>query len=404
MSIQQNGQKVDPIIAEKVEQAIGLLRESNLDVWLLFAQETGYEKDPVYPLLFGDRDLGAGFLLLTANGRKIAIVSGLDQMIPKSTGVWDEVVVYEKNPYDTLRQVLTDINPNGIGINYSENSPSADGITYGQYLRLVKALEDTPFARRLTSTERLAATLRSIKTPAEIEAIRSAILKTNTVFDRLKAYLKPGVTGIEIFRFVQEQIISLGSSCGWSRYNCPVVTVGPVDYMGHTPPDERRLEKGWLLQVDLGVRYQGYCSDFQRMFYVLEDGEDEPPEEVQRLFAIIRRGIDSMIGEIKPGVRNDFPSSVGFAIITSAGYPEPKYSAGHQLGRAVHDGGVGLLDYRHPRPEYRMAAGQVYTVEGLETRLEGRGWVSLEEDVVVTPDGCRVLTDEQRELWLIRER
>jgi Xaa-Pro aminopeptidase len=62
------------------------------------------------------------------------------------------------------------------------------------------------------------------------------------------------------------------------------------------------------------------------------------------------------------------------------------------------------FDYRHPRPEYRMAAGQVYTVEGLETRLEGRGWVSLEEDVVVTPDGCRVLTDEQRELWLIRER
>jgi hypothetical protein len=108
MSKQQNGQNLDPIIAEKVEQAIGLLRESNLDIWLLFAQETGYEKDPVYPLLFGDRDLGAGFLLLTANGRKIAIVSGLDQMIPKSTGVWDEVVVYEKNPYDTLRQLLTD--------------------------------------------------------------------------------------------------------------------------------------------------------------------------------------------------------------------------------------------------------------------------------------------------------
>jgi hypothetical protein len=77
---------IDHIVAEKVEQAIKLLKTHNVDAWLIFTQETGYEHDPVYPLIFGDRDLAAGFLLLTSSGRKIAIVSGLDRMIPESTG------------------------------------------------------------------------------------------------------------------------------------------------------------------------------------------------------------------------------------------------------------------------------------------------------------------------------
>lgn len=300
--------------------------------------------------------------------------------------------------------MLTGINPRNIAINYSENDASADGLTYGRYVQLTKALSSTAFAGKLISAEKLASSLRSIKMPHEIEAISSSIMKADIIFDRLKIFLKPGLTGIEIFNFVQEQIVSLGLGYGWSRYNCPVVTVGPVHYMGHTPPDGRRLEKGWLLQVDLGIKYNGYCSDFQRMFYVMDDGEDNPPDKILQLFALIRSGINKMIESIKPGVRNDYPSSIGFNMISSAGFPEPKYSAGHQLGRAVHDGGVGLLHFRCPRPECLITKGQVYTVEGLETRLEGKGWISLEEDVVVTADGCKVLTNIQEELWLVREK
>lgn len=393
---------IDFIVSEKVTQALDLMKMFNFDVWLIVAQETGYEHDPVYPLIFGERDLGKGFLILTKSGRKIAVVSGLDRTIPESTGVWDEVFVYGKKPYDTLCEVLQEIKPGTIAVNYSETDASADGLTYGKYLQLTKTFSEHGISSNIVSAEKPAALLRSVKSFHEVEAVRSAILKANEVFDRLRLYLKSGMTGKEIFGFVQEQIMSLGLGYGWSRYNCPVVTVGPVEYMGHTSPDERRIEKGQLLQLDLGVKYNGYCSDFQRMFYFMDDSDNYPPEDVKKLFGLVRSGIDKMIASIKPGARNDYPSSIGFNLITSAGYPEPKYSAGHQLGRAVHDGGTGLLHFRNPNEDCIITQGQIYTVEGLETRLEGRGWVSLEEDVIVTADGCRILTDEQREIWLVR--
>jgi Xaa-Pro aminopeptidase len=116
----------------------------------------------------------------------------------------------------------------------------------------------------------------------------------------------------------------------------------------------------------------------------------------------VHNGITEMINAIRPGVRNDYPSSLGFAQITSHGFPEPKYSAGHQLGRAVHDGGVGLVNFRNPRPDRLIEEGNVFTVEGLETRLEKNGWVSLEEDVAVTSNGCQVLTNRQNEIYCIK--
>lgn len=396
---------MDPLIQEKVEQATKLLNLHDIDLWLIFTQETGYECDPVYPLLMGDRDIARGYLLLTRKGGKTAIVGGLDQAIPVSTGVWDDVRIYTKNANELLLEMLAETNPSTIAINYSQSNSLADGLTYGKYLSLTEALKDTPFAGRLVSAEKLAAALRSVKSPEEINKIKISISKTDEVFRRLRDYLRPGLGGMEIFGFIQEQITALGATSAWSRYNCPVLTIGPVQYMGHTPPPaDRKLEKGWLLQVDLGLRFDGYCSDFQRMFYTLADGEGGPPREVLSLFQNVHDGITDMINAIKPGVRNDYPSSLGFARITGNGFPEPKYSAGHQLGRAVHDGGAGLINLRNPHPECLIEEGNVFTVEGLETRLDIYGWVSLEEDVVVTAKGCQVLTGRQNEIYCIKNR
>lgn len=396
---------MDKLAAEKAAQAADLMNLHNIDAWLICTQETGYECDPVYPLLMGDRDIARGYLLLTRKGQKIAVVGGLDEAIPADTGVWDDVRVFTRSADDTLRELLRELDPATIAVDYSESDASADGLTHGKYLALVKALKDTPYAARLVSAGEPAAALRQVKSPGEIARIKTAISKTDEVFRRLREYLRPGLGGMEIFAFIQEQIVSLGASCAWSRHNCPVLTMGPAPYMGHTPPPaERRWQKGWLLQVDLGLRYDGYCSDFQRMFYALGDGEDAPPAPVQELFGHVHRGITDMIAAIKPGARNDYPSSLGFRRLTDAGYPEPRYSAGHQLGRAVHDGGAGLANFRSPRPDCLMATGNVFTVEGLETRLEKYGWVSLEEDVTVTEDGCGVLTQRQDGIWCIRDR
>jgi Xaa-Pro aminopeptidase len=395
----------DALILEKTKQAEALLKQHGIDLWLIATQETGYECDPVYPLIMGDRDIARGYLLITVRGDKIAIVGGLDEAIPVSTGVWNDVRVYTGDAAAALRGALAELNPRTVAVNYSRANPSADGLSYGGYLRLMDALKGTVYASRVVSAEKLALGLRTVKTAGEIGKIKTAIGKTDEVFRRLRDYLQPGMEGMAIYRFIQDQIVALGAACAWSRHNCPVLTLGPAQYMGHTPPPAgRTFEKGMLLQVDLGLRFDGYCSDFQRMFYAPEDGEDGPPAPVKCLFGHVHDGITDMIKAIAPGMRNDYPSSLGFARITGNGFPEPKYSAGHTLGRAVHDGGPGLLNFRNPRPECLIGQGNVFTVEGLETRLAPWGWVSLEEDVVVTGGGCEVLTDRQNEIWCCKNR
>jgi Xaa-Pro aminopeptidase len=251
------------------------------------------------------------------------------------------------------------------------------------------------------SAETLITRLRGRKSPTEVALILESIAITDEIFRELGCYLKPGRTGKQIFDFLQQQTEHRGIRPAWSRDHCPVVTVGPVPAMGHTPPGDEVVQKGWTLQVDFGVQSKGYCSDFQRMWYFLEDGETRPQAEVQRLFDVVRAGVDTVIDNLRPGNPTWKPNAAARELITAAGYPEFKYTVGHQLGRATHDGGQSLARRRENTPDVLIETGNVYTAEGLETRIEGRGWISLEEDVLVTDQGPRVLTNPQTNLWLV---
>ena len=155
--------------------------------------------------------------------------------------------------------------------------------------------------------------------------------------------------------------------------------------IGHAPPGELTIERGQLLHVDFGVSQNGYCSDLQRVWYFLEDGETEPPADVLRPGAtsgpLSTRESTSFVPAQSAG-----RSMLRPAPLVAAGYPEPKYSLGHQLGRAAHDGGT-LLGPRWERygdsPLGTVEAGNVFTLE-YGVHVPDRGYIGLEEDVLVT--------------------
>jgi Xaa-Pro aminopeptidase len=390
------------LVPEKVEQAIGILTELDIDVWLTFAQKMGDAGgDPVYPIIFGERDLGTGLLLLTRRGERIAMVGGLDVAIPKATGVWDQVIDFKGNLGQTLLHTLTRLNPRSIAINYSRHNPKADGLSYGKYMWLQESLAGTPFLSRMISAEMLITKLRGRKSTGEIALLRTAIAHTDQIFDEVQAFLKPGRTGREVYDFIHAETRRRGLETSWSRDHCPVVTVGPVAPIGHTPPGDTVLERGWTLQIDFGVKYNGLCADFQRMWYVLNDGETGAPDDVLHLFDTIRRGVDTIIDHLRPGALNWEPAEAARRVLVEAGYPEFQFSVGHQLGRATHDGNPGLSRRVAGTPEWEIEAGNVFTAEGLETFLPGRGWISLEDDVLVINTGSEILTTQQRDIWLI---
>ncbi len=391
------------LIQEKVQQAIGILLEKQIDLWLTFVRETSAVPDPVLPLIYGATLTWTSALLLTRSGRRIAIVGRYEAETAQRTGAYDEVISYDKSIQPDLLRILDLLSPQQIAVNTSAGNPAADGLTHGMYQILAGYLDGTPHAGKLVPAEAVIAALRGRKTPAEIDRIRKAVKTTEEIYQRTFQYIRPGQTERELADFMHRQMVEFGVTEAWDYNGCPAVNSGPESPVGHAAPTDIQLQRGHLVHFDFGVRQEEYCSDLQRMVYLLRPGEKEPPEEVRKGFETIVRAIQETMRLLRPDMKGADVDAVARGIVTEAGYPEYQYGTGHQLGRNAHDGGA-LLGPRWERygdsPEMLVEAGQVYTIEpGLA--VPGYGYIGLEEDVLVTETGAVPLSQVQKELILI---
>jgi Xaa-Pro aminopeptidase len=196
----------------------------------------------------------------------------------------------------------------------------------------------------------------------------------------------------------------MGLGYAWPRPFNPVVTCGPESAVGHAAPGDVALQKGHLLHIDLGVRQNDYCSDIQRMWYVLDDGETEAPPEVARAFDVVLGALRAGEKALKPAVPGWQVDAAARAFIVENGWPEYMHAFGHLLGRVAHDGATVLA----PRWErytgicdLPVEAGNIFAIE-LHVIVPERGLMSLEEDVLVTESGVEYLSRPQTELRCIR--
>jgi Xaa-Pro aminopeptidase len=391
------------LLHEKADQAQALLHETGLDCWLTFVRETCIHPDPGIELVVGADVVRSSAFLFGAGGERVAIVARFDVANIRANGVFGEVIGYDEDIRDPLLQVLRRLDPRQIGLNYSTDDVTADGLTYGHWLRLNELLRETPYAARLTSAAPLLARLRGRKLPSEVQRIRQAVASTEAIVALVAGQIRPGMSEQDLAAFVHQQFRSRGLTSAWEWASCPVVNSGPASEPGHgRPRADIHVEPGHLIHMDLGVKHDGYCSDLQRMWYVRRPGETAPPQSVRRAFATVVRAIEAGAAVLRPGVCGHEVDAAARKVVVDAGYPEFKHGLGHSLGRAVHDGGT-LLGPRWPcygkAPERAVEAGNVFTLElGVATEA---GFVGVEEDVLVTERGCEFLSSFQRELILV---
>ncbi|MFZ0535058.1 MAG: Xaa-Pro peptidase family protein [Anaerolineales bacterium] len=388
------------LVQEKVQQAIGILKELDIDLWLTFVRETSAGGDPVLPLIYGLDLTWQSALILTKSGERIAIVGRLEAEAARRTGAYDTIIHYDQSIQPELIRVLERLNPNCIAINYSVNDVHADGLSYGMYQLLCKYLEGTPYFSKLETAEKVHSALRGRKTPQEIERIRAAIRTTFAIFHRTFETIKIGMTEKEVSDFMHSQLEGSGVQPAWELINCPTVNAGPDSSIGHVGPTELKISPGHIVHFDFGVLQDDYCSDIQRVVYFLRPDEKAPPPEVLQGFNTIREAIQRAFDAMKPGVTGKYIDQIARQTIINAGYPEFPYGTGHQVGRVVHDG-AGMLGPEWERygdtPNYPLETGQVYTIEpGLA--VTGFGYIGIEEDVLVTESGAEYLGDPQTEL------
>jgi len=393
------------LIQEKVNQAIEILKEQETDMWLTFVRETSGVRDPVLDLLIGANDLTwESALILTRSGARIAIIGNLEKDAVGRLGVFDEILGYDKSVRELLRDTLARINPDRIAVNTSKNNVHADGLTHAMYEMLRDYLSGTPYADRLISAEPIINALRGRKTPAEQARIKRAIEITDEIYQKTFDFIKVGMTEIEVGEYMHKLAREYGVGLAWPAENCPAVNSGPNSPVGHNGPTDIKIERGHLIHFDFGVKYEDYCSDIQRVVYVLRESETEAPVEVQRGFITIRTAIEKSREAMKVGVTGNSIDTISREIVTDSGYPEYNYALGHQLGRVAHDGGAllgPLWEKYGDSPNQKLEVGQIYTIEpGLA--VNGYGYLGLEEDVVMTANGAEYFTEPQREIVLIK--
>ncbi|MCX8057682.1 MAG: Xaa-Pro peptidase family protein [Ignavibacteria bacterium] len=391
------------IIKEKIQQAIEILNEKNIDMWLTFVRETKVSKDPIIDMIVGDHLTWQSAFIINKDGDTASLVGSIEEENIKKLALYGQVTGYIQSIREPLLNYLELKKPRTIAINYSKNSVLADGLTHGMYLILCEYLKNTSFPKEVISSEEIISALRGRKSKTELAIMKEAIAETLKIFDEVTSFITPGKSEIEVANFVLEKVKERNLQTAWDSATCPAVFTGPNPSSAHSGPTDRIIEKGHIVSMDFGIKYKGYCSDLQRCWYVLKDNETQAPEPVQKGFEVIRDAIQKVADAIKPGVMGVEMDDIARNYIVQSGYPEYPHGLGHQVGREVHDGGAGLFprwERYGQTPFMRLEAGQVFTIEP-RLPVDGYGVVTIEEEVLITENGCEFLSIPQKELILI---
>jgi Xaa-Pro aminopeptidase len=391
------------IVCEKVKQAVQVLQDEDTDLWITFVRETSQVKDPVLDLILGFDLTWPSALLIHQNGTAIAIVGRYDVENVERVGAYDEVIGYDTSIKEPLVKVLRRLKPRQIVVNYSESDPSADGLTYGMFRKLSRMLAPTPYCSRLTSAEGVIGRLRGTKSDAELALIRAAVEHTETAFDQLTERLEPGLTEREIADFLHGYLEEHGFDSAWEWDYCPVVDASPDSESGHRMPADFKTQRGALMHVDFGVKRAGFAADLQRVWYLLEEGERELPDDVQQAWDAVTAALEAGRAALRPGARGWEVDEAARSTLTAAGYPEFMHAFGHHIGRTAHDGAtiLGPQWERYGDAVRRtIDTGNVFAIE-LGVKVLGRGYLGREENVVVTAEGAKYVSTPQKSIWLV---
>lgn len=279
-----------------------------------------------------------------------------------------DIKIYENKLADLLPGHLTEHSITRLGI-------EATTMTVGDRDDLSGSLDGV----ELVPVSKLVEDGRRTKEKDEVDRIREAIRIGDEVFGAIIDRLTPGMTEREVALDIEFELRRRGAEA--ISFD-PIVGSGPLTAHIHHTPGERALEKGDLVLMDFGCKYQGYCSDMTRTVVL------GASTEAQRdLYDLVLRshmaGADAVAAGV-PGVDVD---KTARDVIAAAGRAA---TFGHGLGH-----GVGLDIHEDPRlsrfSKDVLRAGDVVTVEPGSYTLDWGG-IRIEDCVLVTEDGAEVLT------------
>jgi len=254
-------------------------------------------------------------------------------------------------------------------------------MVFSQYNTFREKLEDVEF----TPVKDTLTKLRRVKDQSEIKSLTKAVEISDLAFTHILNFIKPGIS---------EKAVSLELEYFMKKNGAEklafeiIVASGQRSSLPHGVASEKTITSGDFVTMDFGAVYQGYHSDMTRTVVVGPISEKQT-----EIYNIVLRAQLAASSAIKAGKTAQEVDAVARDIITNAGYGDNfGHGLGHGVGLEIHEK-PGLS----PNDESVLEVGMAVTVEpGIY--IPNWGGVRIEDTVIVTKDGCKVLTNSTKEL------
>ncbi len=227
--------------------------------------------------------------------------------------------------------------------------------------------------------------LRMLKSPTEIDRIRRSVETNSRAFELTVKRVRPGMKEQDLAAELEYRMRRLGAEKPSFE---TIVAGGRRSALPHAQPTAAPLNPGELVVVDMGAIVNGYCSDMTRMLFL-----GTPTAKVKRTYRAVLEAQLAAIDAVRPGALTSRVDAAARNVLKARGLDHVFiHSTGHGLGLEIHEPPrIGKRD------KTRLQAGMAITIEP-GVYLEDFGGIRIEDTVVVTANGCEILTPTSKTL------
>ena len=258
-------------------------------------------------------------------------------------------------------------------------------VTYAFHKRLQDLIrQSTELQTELVPVSDIIEDLRSIKDDMELSKLTRAIEIADSAFAEVSKQIRVGQTELDIAWQLEKAMRELGAE---SISFDTIVAFGPNAALPHHRPSDDVIVEGQPLIIDMGARYQGYCSDLSRTICL-----GQPDDRFRKIYDTVLGAQLTAIATVEVGMTGGEADNLARTVIEQCGYGENfGHSLGHGVGLEVHERpGVG------PNSSGELTNGMIFTIEpGIY--VSGWGGVRIEDVVMLVGGKSKLISDAPKQ-------